>query len=279
MIEEKYIEQLDSFLNSQFEKKLFKAAIYNLNAEYHPLTFNNFAYAMREVIRHMLHRVAPENEIRKCSWFSADSTSKNGITRKQRLRYMIHGGLGDYLIKKMELKEIIDDACNDLLSKHKTLDAFTHIEPETFDISINESKKMALECVISVIEIFSIIENIKNFVFEKIGDNVDNELLESTIFQSCEDIESLARVAVIEDLYTTGFQEIKILSNRVVFTVNGTASCYFEYGSRSEWRNGDGVTLNPSFPFQAQVTVMITPPFGKEISVQGISIDTQSWYE
>lgn len=279
MIDEKYIRQLNSFLKDDFEKDLFQAAIKNLSAEYHSLTFNNFAYAMRELIRHLLHRSAPDEEICKCSWFKYDPTSKSGITRRQRLQYMIHGGLGDYLLKKMELEQIINHACNNLLSQQKTLDSFTHIGPETFAISLEKTEQLAQECIAAVIRIISSIDQIKNAVFQKIENTLDDHLLESTIFESFEEIEVLARRASIEQLYAEGFEEIKILSNKVIFTVVGTANCYFEYGSRKEWQEGDGTVLNPSFPFQAKVSVMIEKPFGKAITVHKVGINTDSWYE
>lgn len=279
MINNKYSKQLNSFLKDDFERDLFQAAIKNLSAEYHSLTFNNFAYAMRELIRHLLHRSAPDEEIRKCFWFKHDSTSKSGITRRHRLQYMIHGGLGDYLLKKMDLDQIINDACDNLLSQQKILDSFTHIGHETFAISLEKSEQLAQECIAAVIRIISIIDQIKNSVFQKIENTLDDHLLESTIFESCEEIEVLARIAFIEELYAEGFKEITILSNKVIFTVIGRAHCYFEYGSRKEWREGDGTVLNPSFPFQANVSVMIEQPFGKAISVHKVGINTDSWYE
>lgn len=279
MLDEKYIKKLNSFLKDDFEKDLFFVSRKNLDAEYHSLTFNNFTYAMRELIRHLLHRSAPDEEIVQCSWYKFDSTSKSGITRRQRLQYMIHGGLGVYLLQNLDLVQVINDACDNLLSQQKRLDSFTHIGPNTFGISLVDSEKLAEECIKAVIEIISIIDQIKQAVFEKIEDTLDSHLLESTIFESCEEIEILANRAFIEELYAEGFDDIKILSNKVIFIVNGTANCHFEYGSRKEWNEGDGTVLKPSFPFQAKVSVIIQQPFGEEIIVHRVGINTDSWYE
>lgn len=279
MIENKYIKQLNSFLTNNFENDLFQAAIVNLNTEYNSLTFNNFAYAMRELIRHILHRSAPDEELRKCSWFKHDSSSNNGITRRQRLQYMIHGGLGIYLLRDMDLAQEINDACDNLLSQQKILDSFTHISPKTFAISLENSKELAQECITAVIRIISIIDQIKNKVFQKIENTLDDHLLEATLFGSFEEIEILARRASIEQLYVKEFKEITILFDKVIFTVVGKAQCYFEYGSRKEWQEGDGTVIRPSFPFQAKVSVMIQQPFGKSLSIDTIGINTDSWYE
>ena len=80
-------------------------------------------------------------------------------------------------------------------------------------------------------------------------------------------------------MYAEGFEDIKILSNKVIFIVIGTANCHFEYGSRKEWKDGDGTVIKPSFPFQAKVSVNIQQPFGEEIIVHRVGIDTDSWYE
>ena len=279
MIDKKYIEKLNSFLKDGFEKDLFLAARKNLDAEYHSLTFNNFAYAIRELIRHVLHRSAPDEEILQCSWYKHDPTSKSGITRRQRLQYMIHGGLGVYLLEKLDLAQAINDACDNLLAQQKRLDSFTHIGSNTFGISLDDSKKLAEECIEAVIEIISIIDQIKQAVFEKIENTLDSHLLESTIFESCVEIEVLANRAYVEELYPEGFDEIKILSKKVIFIVKGKANCHFEYGSRKEWNEGDGTVIKPSFPFQAKVSVMIQEPFGEEIIVHRVGIDTDSWYE
>lgn len=279
MIDEKYIEKLNSFLKDDFEKNLFLAARKNLEADYHSLTFNNFAYAMRELIRHLLHRSAPDEEVLKCSWYKYDSTSKSEITRKQRLQYMIHGGLGVYLLKKLDLVQVINDACDNLLSQIKILNSYTHIGPKTFAIPLEKSKKLAQECISAVIEIISIIDLTKYAVYQKIENTLDDSLIKSTIFESFPEIEHLARRTSVEQLYAEGFKEIEILCDRVMFTVVGAAACYFEYGSRQEWRDGDGTIIRPSFPFSARITVMIENPFGEILTVDEIGINTDSWYE
>lgn len=53
----------------QFELDLYEAAVHNLSDLSNKLRFNNFAYAMRELSRHVLHRLAPSEGVLKCSWY------------------------------------------------------------------------------------------------------------------------------------------------------------------------------------------------------------------
>ena len=62
-------EIIESRLVDGFEKELFHAALYNLDDVNNRLRFNNFAYAMRELVRHVLDRLAPDVEVLGCSWW------------------------------------------------------------------------------------------------------------------------------------------------------------------------------------------------------------------
>jgi len=50
----------EKYLKTDFEKNLFEAAFYNLLDIHNPLRFNNFSYVIRELIDHILRRLAPD---------------------------------------------------------------------------------------------------------------------------------------------------------------------------------------------------------------------------
>ena len=93
MITEGLIETILANLSSQFEKDLFHAAIENITHSTSPIRFNNFAYTLRELTRHVLKRLAPDENILKSQWYKNELSDENGITRPQRIYYAIHGGL------------------------------------------------------------------------------------------------------------------------------------------------------------------------------------------
>ncbi|WP_414863271.1 hypothetical protein [Pseudomonas chlororaphis] len=48
----------------------------NLEDKQNKLRFNNFAYAMRELARHVLKRLAPDDKVLKCAWYKTRSPRK-----------------------------------------------------------------------------------------------------------------------------------------------------------------------------------------------------------
>ena len=75
-----------------FEQELFLAAIANVDDTSNKLRLNNFAYSMRELIRVVLERLAPDEEVVNAPWFeSNDKEHTNKVTRSQRIKYAIQG--------------------------------------------------------------------------------------------------------------------------------------------------------------------------------------------
>ena len=94
-------------LDNDFERKLFEAAIYNLKNDDNPLRLNNFSYSIRELSSNLLHRLAPDSEVKKCKWYET-LTDNNKPTRVQRMQFAVYGGMSDELLDQIELypKEI-----------------------------------------------------------------------------------------------------------------------------------------------------------------------------
>ncbi|WP_284450998.1 pPIWI-associating nuclease domain-containing protein [Methylophaga thalassica] len=61
-LREQYQERINSVLLDGFDKVLLDSAFVNLLTP-NPLRLNNFAYAMRELTRHVLHRLASGDEL------------------------------------------------------------------------------------------------------------------------------------------------------------------------------------------------------------------------
>ena len=82
------------------------------------------ASSCRELITKVLHSIAPDEEVKNDTAFIPNKTSKNEITRKERIRY--------YLRKKSNISkrnvEVIDKACNLLEACYKKLSAVSHTD-------------------------------------------------------------------------------------------------------------------------------------------------------
>jgi len=59
-------EKIKQLLSNQFELDLFEASIASLNDRTNKLRFNNFACSIRELSRHLLYNLAPEERVKNC---------------------------------------------------------------------------------------------------------------------------------------------------------------------------------------------------------------------
>ncbi|MEG3079342.1 hypothetical protein R3F64_05650 [Halomonas sp. 5021] len=133
-LREQYQERINSVLLDGFEKELLDSAFVNLLKK--TLRLNNFTYALalRELTRHVFHRLAPYDELRRCQLFEPNKASSTGITRKHRIKFAIQGGLSDFFVTKKLCIDEIDEVSRELIPTINRLSGFTHIEDSTFKI-------------------------------------------------------------------------------------------------------------------------------------------------
>jgi len=82
------------------------------------------ASSCRELITKVLHAIAPDKEVIKDLRFIPDESSKNKITRKERIRHYLRKNLD---ISKRNV-EVVDKACNLIEACYKKLNAVTHTD-------------------------------------------------------------------------------------------------------------------------------------------------------
>ena len=135
----KIIDDLRPLLQTAFQRELFGGATMSVQAVENPLRLNNFSTAFRELVRDVLDHLAPNEEIKRCSWYVPDLTSGNGVTSGHRVSFVIHGGIKPtyaeeelYIDVQGERKQLIR-ACPQLLS----------IKPDSSRGELNGSKKVA----------------------------------------------------------------------------------------------------------------------------------------
>jgi len=82
------------------------------------------AISCRELITKVLHAIAPDEEVMKDPVFVPDKSSKNKITRKERIRH--------YLRKNPNISkrnaEVVERACNLIEACHDKLNAVSHTD-------------------------------------------------------------------------------------------------------------------------------------------------------
>lgn len=268
MIEDKIRAKLEN----SFEKDLFEAALENFNATGNKLRFNNFAYTLRELTRVFLARLSPESDIKKCKWYKNDSGDPAKITRGERVKYAIQGGLNNnYVINQLDIDVLdINRQFKEIIS---LLSKFTHIGSTTFNIddeTASDYKKRALE---TLLEFFELIEQSRNKVVTRLESEIDNHVFSAAISETHSEIDEVASSHYIDGVYVEYHEVIRIDSEKIHLFVEGQFEATLEYGSKH-----DGCSLHHSFPFECKFTCKVDSPYKIFESCQELKVDNSSWY-
>jgi len=272
-------EQIKKILSSEFEIELFESAIYNLNDKKNKLRYNNFAYSIRELSRHFLHRLAPDENVKESNWFTIQTENKKP-TRTQRIKYAIQGGINDEILNELGFDS--EELNEEIKSIKKTIDSlskYTHINPKSFDLKDDEitekSKKVLSEFRIFAERIEAYRDDLRHFLDGKI----EEHMIDGVISNFYENVDMLAPHHSLEYSEISEYHIIEINQNSIIVEVLGDIHFTLEYGSRKERREGDGLDLHESFPFQTKIFYEINSDFpSNKYEIEEFDVDTQEWY-
>jgi hypothetical protein len=268
--------QLEKYFNDKFESDLYSAILNNLNDNNNPLRLNNFSYSMRELTRHVLKRLAPDEKVIKCSWYKNETDKINGISRKQRAYFAVQGGLDDYFVKT-ELKIDVETVHRDLIKSIDNLNKYTHIEENTFGIPTDKIQPLVNNVLDSVRIFYETIQFCKKTITDKLWESLDSAIVEETISDTILEIDELATHHTIEEVYVDKIYIPSIDHEFIYFDAIGNISCELQWGSNSDLRSGDGAILPQSFPFSCKLYSSIKNPQSVEVVEGSLNVDTSSW--
>lgn len=236
-------------LNGDFEHDLFNAALYNLKDANNKLRCNNFAYSLRELTRHILARLAPDKNVLNTAWFIPATPEKpKQITRKQRMKYAIQGGLlDDYVTDVLgidvdKIGKKVNDSI-DLLSK------YTHINPESFYIEEDTISSLLKNVMDAVSLLFQTIDENRSLLINELGIHIDKSVINNLFYETIDTIDYLATHYNIENYSVDDIEILDIDDTTVYFKAEGYVGVKLQYGSDGDLRRGDGATMYESFPF------------------------------
>ena len=271
----------EALLKTPFEKELCKAAFDNLEVV-NKLRFNNFAYSIRELSRHILYRLAPDKDIKLCTWYKP-SKNKYGdfvISRADRINYAIHGGFDNNVLAAMGLKSSIEQARKTMLDSIDDLNKYTHVNENTFDVPESEVETLADKVIGSFNGFVDVMTNIRRKVISHLENEINHEILIATLYETYSEIDILSTHSSIENYYIDSILVDDITSQDVSFTINGTVDVRLQYGSDGDQRRDDGYVTNMNFPFRADVSAEIKTSL-KKFHLNGdilFEVDTDEYY-
>lgn len=268
------------YLKRGFEQDLFKAAIANVDDENNKLRLNNFAYAMRELIRTVLERLAPDDEIVNAPWFEPNDKDKpDKVTRTQRIKYAIQGWLSDEFITETLG---IDHSENDkqLRKSIDVLSKYTHVTPLTFGMSSVDVTKCVLNVLLQMqcflVDVAEAHAQIRNAAMECI----DEEMIEEFYINTQDDLDIMATHYEVLSYVVTGITPKSKDDGKIILDVSGFVNVRHQYGSAGDMRRGDGFEMKARYPFSSQLIASYKNREGDvHIVDKTMDIDTNSFYE
>ena len=184
------------FKDDGFHSKLFDAAVANYFDLNNPIRFNNFCYALRELIREKLITTSPDDEVKKCVWY--DKNQKN-VTRVDRIRFLIMNGLSNDVVDAEMIKQVL--VSSNKLKKHiNTLSKYTHITQKSIQIDFYDGDKLFEDVLKQIKECFELIEKVRKQVLDQIIDEAQNDIEDALIVELPSEIEELSTHSTIDSV-------------------------------------------------------------------------------
>lgn len=268
-----------------FEKDLFLASLNNLSDKGNPLRFNNFAYCMREIITLILDKYSSDEDILKCCWYRNETKKENGITRAQRAKYSIQGGFSDE--KVFELLELDEEDDNGFISDtlkrftklFRELNEHTHLREKRFNIGDVLCESLAFQVLAVMNEILTSIENLRDQIKSHVESEVDEVLVTEFVTSTFNELDILSTHTFVDYSDLDSFHVESICSGHVIIKGYGTVYCELQWGSGSDMRNGIGASMSDSYPYEFTIHAKLNDLKSLELGDEGITVDTESWYE
>ncbi|MCK9292027.1 MAG: hypothetical protein WCR58_09990 [Bacteroidales bacterium] len=273
------IQQIEKILKTDFEKQLFEASLKNLKDKNNVLRYHNFCYSIRELSRHFLNSLSPEEFILNCPWFVVE-TDNGKPTRSHKIKYAIQGGLSDGLLEDLEFDiEELKDVIKEMKSTIDSLSKYTHINPENFVLKEEQIQLKGKEVLETFGKFVNTIIDYRKSLQSFLDGKIEENMLNAIIYNSYENIDCLAPHYSLEYGEVSEYHIAEITDKKIIVNVFGYLNVILEYGSRKERANDDGLDISQSFPFETQIRYEISDKFpSDDYEVDEFDVDTSEWY-
>jgi Predicted pPIWI-associating nuclease len=271
-------DTIRSWLASGFETDLFEAALKNLNDRANPLRFNNFAYSVRETVRHVLKRLAPDQEVLRCPWYKNETGKQGGITRKQRAYFAVQGGLSDGYVKNSLLLD--SEADHKALSTAiDGLNKYTHIEPSTFGVPEVQVERLAEQTLSAVADVLETVAECRRRIIEHLETEIDAAAVDEVLSDSLVGIDELASHFSVQEV-SVGTVKVTAIDHECIhIEVKGAVDCILQFGSNSDVRRGDGAEIPQTFAFSCRLFCPVDDPDELSVVEDSVGVDTRAWHD
>lgn len=267
-----FVNDFMSHLETNFEKELFTACLRNYASHGNPLRFHNFAFSIRELIKHIIEKKSPNDKLLQASWYKREHEHYE-ISRRQRLKYCSQAKISDAYLGEEFLEES-NERIDEMLKLYFFLNKYTHITEKYMHPSTQEFFLKAKQILQTATEILNGIHICRDELIRTLEDKIRNAVIDTAVSSMPENLVTIANHAYVDYTEVEEFGITSIDDEYINIYASGTVYVTQEYGSRS-----DGVSLEESYPFTLHMASHLDSPETFEVISEALEVDTSSWYD
>lgn len=257
---------LASALPDDFSRTLLASAIETLDSP-NALRAHHFASTVRELVSHVLHTLAPDDQVKNASWYKEEVDKP---TRRQRATYAVQGGMPDAVVDALGVHRA--DMQTELGDAFEALNKYTHVREGNLLISQEEIDVFAVQAKDAVVAFFVTIADLRTALADTAIHELGTEIFEKFIETSVDNLDTLSGQTHVEGIEVDQAEIASIGLHFIRYRVEGTVYVELNWG-----RGDDGASTSDSYPFTCDVEGSVDNI--KEFSnVSNIQVDNPSWF-
>lgn len=268
---------LEWFPDDGFLKKLVKGVIRVARDKKNPIRGNLVASGLREVTGHILHSLAPDDEVRDCVWFVQAKDTKT-VTRRQKAHYIVHAGLPEDFVKDV-LKLEMTDFTKPLLDVFEALNKSTHVRSDTILHKGYVVRQLISEVFASLLDLLQAAAAAREEIVRETADVMHNALFENLISETIQELDELSTHTTVDGHYIDAVEVRSLTATKIEYAITGQVEIELQYGSNSDVRNDIGFRQEDSYPYYA--VILSNPAQPMEIQPHDVTlqVDNSSFFE
>src|SRR5690625_681007 len=274
-ISQKMYDRIRSILADGFEKDLFESALYTLKDPNNKLRFNHFVFSLRDLLRHVLARLAPEEKVIDWLW-QMDITPDEETIWTYRIKFALQNGyFDDHLLEFYNIDRDIADEIEEVKRIIHALTWYTYIDSKFYNLQKKEFKILVDEIIFGIDAFASHIISFQSDLRDDVYHWIDPESLRKTILNYQGDSFIFVPLHSIKNCEISKYDVLKVCSDSALLEVEGTIKVSLIYGSMKERENIEkyDVDVVRSFSFRAgMIYEIICDSSDKEYEVIAIDI-------
>ncbi|MGV0760248.1 hypothetical protein V6768_13120 [Tistrella mobilis] len=260
-----------------FLKTVLKGAMRVARDKKNPIRGNLLASALRELVGHILHGLAPDTEVRNCVWFVQAEDTKT-VTRRQRANYIVHAGLPDNFVEtKLEMH--IATEITPLIDAMNDLNRSTHVRAETVVYDSREVRTMMYSVLHGLLTLLESAQESRARLTDAVSHVMRHAVFDNLISETIQELDEISTHTTVSGHEIEIVEVRSLTATQIEYTITGYVEVELQYGSNSDVRNDIGYREDDHYPYSA--TVISNPASPLEIRSKDINIkvDNSRFFE